>query len=57
MNKSNFIELLRAKIEEQNKILKDLEENDNNNFIDRGITIGRINGLLLAWEIASNMEG
>ena len=53
MNKQNYIALLRNSIEEEQKKYDEIPEG---NFVDRGLSLGRINGLIRAWEIASNME-
>ena len=51
-----YIRMLRAKIDEFNLALAEVEKNDKDNIVDRALLTGRINGLLLAWEMASNME-
>ena len=51
-----YIKMLRAKIDEFNLALAEVEKNDKDNIVDRALLTGRITGLLLAWEMASNME-
>ena len=51
-----YIRMLRAKIDEFNLALAEVEKNDKDNIVDRALLTGRITGLLLAWEMASNME-
>ena len=48
--------MIRAKIDEFNFALSEIEKNDKDNIVDRALLIGRINGLLLAWEFANNMD-
>ena len=51
-----YIKMLRAKIDEFNLALAEVEKNDKDNIVDRALLTGRITGLLLAWEMASNMD-
>ena len=51
-----YIKMLRAKIDEFNLALAEVEKNDKDNIVERALLTGRITGLLLAWEIASNMD-
>ena len=51
MNKHEFIEKLKAQIDEEQTRCNQLPEND---FLSRGISLGIINGLLRAWEIAQH---
>ena len=52
MNKQDFIELIKYRIEEEQKRYNHISESD---FLERGLSLGRINGLLQAWEIAQHM--
>ena len=53
MNKQELINRLKARIEQEHAKLKEMPEDE---FLDRAISIGTSKGLLLAWEIVSNME-
>ena len=51
-----YIKMLRAKIDEFNLALAEVEKNDKDNIVDRAMSLGKVNGLLQAWEIVQNME-
>lgn len=52
MNKQDFIKLLKYRIDEEQKRYNNIPECD---FLERGNALGKINGLLQAWEIAQHM--
>lgn len=53
MNKQELIKKIRNSIEQEQKKYDEIPES---NVFDRAYSLGRINGLLRAWEIAQSME-
>ena len=53
MNRQEFINQLKARIDQEKA---NYEAIPDDKFLDRANSLGRINGLLQAWEIAQNME-
>lgn len=53
MEKQKFIQILREIIKDEQTRYNSIPEN---NFVDRAMSLGKVNGLLRAWEIAQNME-
>ena len=53
MDRQEFINQLKARTEAEHTKYKGLPEDS---FLDRAISLGVVKGLLLAWEIAQNME-
>ena len=53
MDRQEFINQLKVRIEEERAKYETYPEDK---YLDRAISLGKVNGLLLAWEIAQNME-
>ena len=53
MNRTEFIKRIRDIIKEEQYKYDNLPENET---FERATILGRINGLLKAWEIANSME-
>lgn len=53
MNKQEYMDQLRKMIDEENEKLKTYPDSD---IVNRGLTIGRVNGLLLALNFASLLK-
>ena len=53
MNRQEFINQLKARIDQEKANYQTIPDNK---FLERANSLGRINGLLQAWEIVQHME-
>ena len=53
MNRQEFINQLQARIDQEKANYQTIPDDK---FLDRANSLGKINGLLQAWEIVQNME-